>query len=147
MWKFGRREATVPPEAWTVATGEYDGRPMLLRLNSALKSFAGDRRFPFHVGCTIPFTAPDDRGFPSVEESPELAKIEEGLISAFSANGNAIPAAVITTNGMRELVFYAAAHEPVVRDYERLRDRYVHELQMEVKRDPAWEVYRALSGA
>jgi len=152
---FGRREhhgrsEPAPPASdadWSLVEAAYDGRPMLLRINSALAPLAGDRRYPLRAALAVRCNKPDARGFPSPADSGALSRFEDEFVALFCPDPATLFAAVITTNAMREFVFYTV-DEPSFRARFRgwAETPKSHRVQMLIERDPSWSVYRKLTG-
>jgi hypothetical protein len=72
--------------------------------------------------------------------------LEDELVAAFCGTASTVLAAVLTTAGMREFVFY-------VSDEKAFREQFrawaqtpkSHRAQMIVRRDPSWSVYRSFA--
>lgn len=130
-----------PMDSWSVATGESDGRPLIVRVNAGCKKYIAHPELPCRLGVTVTFRAPDERGFPSKAEQEHLSTLEDALTEKLHAAKVGYPALVITTGGKRELVFY-------------IRDRIAAETIVEIacklsdcqtcygfEDDPAWAYY------
>jgi hypothetical protein len=128
---------------WTLIQGEHDGKPTIVRLNVGLRSILGHKRYPDQAGIAIRCNAPDERGFPSSKDTTALNVFEEQFVQLFCEGQSALFAAAISTNGMREFVFY-------VSDKARFREQFrvwaetpkSHRIQMMIQRDASWSVYQ-----
>ena len=131
---------------WLMSEGEYEGKPIVVRLNAGLAPLAASGTYPFQAGIAVRLNAPDERGFPSAEDSAALGRFEDEFVEALCGDTSVVFAAVLTTGGMREFVFYAS-------DEALLRERFrawaatpkSHRVQLMVRRDPRWATYRALT--
>ena len=148
---FGKRNVEPPSSPLpngpsSVRQGSYDGRPMIVGLNDGLAPFAGDRLYPVRAAIAVQARQIDESGFPSSDDLERLGAFEDEFTSRFCAPGLAALAAVITTGGMREFVFYAS-DEPAFRasfnDWARTPKS--HRIQMMLARDPKWSVYQTLA--
>ena len=130
---------------WSILRGEHDGRPILVRLNTGARAIAGSDAYGIRVGVAIPFRQPTPEGMPDTSESAELLTIEDALIEQSSAH--AVLVAILTTNGMREFVFYTGDGDWIPEFHQHMmRSTSSHEVQCIADHDPSWEVYRQLSG-
>jgi hypothetical protein len=93
-------------ESWSFFEGEHNGKPLFARANLALKPYIGHPEYQHQIGVAMPFNSPDEHGFPSAQESLELNQIEDMLCAKLEDDNQSLFAAVITTGGMREFVFY-----------------------------------------
>ncbi len=131
-----------PADNWTVAQGECDGRPLVIRINTAAKKFVAHPQLATRLGVTVPFHSPNENGFCAKEEGDQVGKIEDQLCDALAADKTGFLVLVITTNGAREFVFY-------VRDAARAQaaakkaasQTSTHKLQFGTLDDPEWSYF------
>ena len=148
--RFLRRDRESPTPAatpsgggWTVAQGEYDGQPLLLRFNEGADRFRRD--FQYRLGLAVPFAAPTPEGFPGDEDQEDLAAIEDRLDATLEEKGAGVMACVVTTGGMREFVSYLADGGDAARIHSAVESAAgSHEVQAHGEADPAWSVYEEL---
>jgi len=95
-------------DSWSVSEGQYDGKPLIARLNGGLKPLLADSRYQHRIGIALPFNTPGDDGLPSGEESWQVSEIEDLIAAELEEHHESVFAAVITTNGMREFIFYTS---------------------------------------
>jgi hypothetical protein len=137
--------AALPAGPWSVRDCQYEGRPMILRLNAGIAEHAGHRRFPVRAGIAVQFNRPDERGYPSQEEMARLDGFEEEFVERFCGDDTTL-AAVITTGGMREFLFYCHSEQAFRERFrEWARTPKSHRIQMVIARDRSWDVYRTLA--
>jgi hypothetical protein len=93
---------------------------------------------PFHFSVLI------NSGLPIGEEANKLNELEENIERALTEKDDAVFVASITTNGMREFVFYAAEWKPQY--FEQKVDEAVkdsdHKPQFMMQKDRNWDTYR-----
>jgi hypothetical protein len=100
---------SIPPadsDAWTVADGEYDGRPTLLRFRPNLAHVLGHPALPRRLVVTWTFDQDDWSGLPNSEQSKDLEWFEDCLTSALDPGRAAVLAFVFTHAGVREWHYY-----------------------------------------
>ena len=91
----------------------------------------------------MPFHTPDENGFPAAEEAAELGDIEDQICSDLEVGNESLFAAVITTGGMREFVFYTSDPQGVEIKLRNLRETIKsHTIQGMIRPDGDWDVYR-----
>jgi len=151
MWPFKRfpNVADVVTDGqWVVATGGFEGKPMIVRVNRALTKLMGHPDYGYRVGIAIPLIAPRADGFPNTEEAAVLAEIEDQIDDALTPQFESLFALVITTGGMREFVFYTRDAGAAGHNVAALRSRIQsHELQSYVELDRRWLVFREFLGS
>lgn len=137
---FGR-QGTGANDRWSVASGHHDGKPLVVRCNTALRTMVGSPTHSIQVGVAVPLLAPDGNGFPEGEEQDQLHAFEDALIATVA--DRAVLAAVISTGGMREFVLYSGERDWLPALHADLKSLLPdHEVQMMAQTDPAWSVYR-----
>jgi hypothetical protein len=135
----------LPDESWTVAQGEYEGRPLLLRFNEGAPPPDQRGSWPLRVGVAVRFRKPDGNGFPSAADAAVLERVEEA-IGAVVAERGAMFAFVVTTCGMREFVAYATNHDDGRAIAEAAQGASAGAaVQASGRRDPGWEGYEEFS--
>jgi len=132
-------------ERWVLGSGTYEGRPIVLRINLQAIEAMRSGRYAYQVGVAVPLHFPDDRGFPGSGEADRLHEIEDLLVEAIAGAKGGVHVATLSTDGMREFVFYTCRPDPVPPAVKGLEERVkTHELQMMIRHDPQWTVFGAL---
>jgi hypothetical protein len=129
---------------WTLALGEHEGKPMVVRINTGAADHAGDSRYGHRLDVRIPFQSQHPLGLPGPEESARLGAVEDELVSALSADGTAALVLSITKAGMRELVFYTSSS--VEAQLGSIKTA-TGELQHVLNEDPRWSAYKQFAGS
>ena len=149
MWNWFRKEKSpeYPSESRTsVLKGERNGKPLFVRRNDSAAILTTHPEFRYRAGVAVPLNYPNEHGLPSENEMQELNVIEDSLTSQMEAGQQSIQVLVITTNGMREFVFYTRDSALINKVIERLRSKIKsHKVQAYVTEDPGWEVYETFS--
>ena len=146
---FRRSPAPAYPAAdgpWSIATHRPGSPALILRINVGAAALRGHPDFATQVGIAVPFRDPDPNGFPGPAEDAEVRALEEALRAALMPEQRTVLVAVLTTEGMREFVWYT-------RDPKRVRkavtavanELRTHQVQLIMQEDPDWEVYAAFS--
>jgi hypothetical protein len=129
-------------DSWTVCEGEYKGKPLVARVNTGLKSLAADSRYQHRIGVAIPFMTAGDDGLPSGEESWQVSEIEDLIATALEEHHESLFAIVITTNGIREFVFYTSDPDAAEKKLAALAKKIEsHQIQSVTHSDADWSVY------
>lgn len=115
---------------WQVGQGEYDGNPILIRINANLKPFTGKTDHNLKISFAIPLKQPNPGAMPHPEENKELGAIEDKILEILKSKGSVVQALAITMGTFKELVFYAVANLDVKAAHEEIMERIKsHEVQ------------------
>lgn len=91
---------------WQVAQGEYDGNPIIVRYNGALRQFVGESDHTLKIAFAIPLNTPSENGLPPAVENQELQLVEGKILDAVRSRTSVVQALAITTGTLKEYVFY-----------------------------------------
>lgn len=141
---FRRKQPIYPSDSkWSVLTGEQNGKPIFIRRNESGKKLAKHPDYSFRIGIAIPLLDPNEHGLPSNNEMESLNVIEDALISSFEANQESLLVLSITTNGMREFVFYSRNPDIVRLVLPKISsENKPYEFQHYIEEDKKWELYK-----
>ena len=138
----------LPVGPWTVASGENDGQPLFVRLNTGAAAVAGHATLAHRVGIAVPLREPDAAGLPTATEAAILTQIEDAIEGAFRVGHETILAVVLTTGGMREFVLYSAAPQSVQASVAAVQAQFPkYQIQSYTQPDTEWDGYAAFSDA
>lgn len=125
---------------WTVAQGEVDDHPFIIRARSSLPS-AVDREFFSHlILISWGYDANANNGFPPEQIQEDMDSFETALFDSFDENSaEGCGVAVVTTDGTRQWRFYAPDTEAFM---EALNQALVgqppYPIELEAYDDPEW---------
>lgn len=149
IWPFKKK---YPPKdhlkfdgKWAILQGVVEGHPAILtrRDLKELKDIIGHPEFPYQVGIATPCNNPDSNGFPGKDELIQLQQIEHRITPLLQQNNESILVAMLTTNNMRELIYYTSNPEGVKAKFEQLKaETTTHELQMIIQVDKDWSIFK-----
>lgn len=126
--------------AWQVYEGNYSGKPLYARFNTAFRQAGDTADYPIQLGVAIPLNNPDQHGLPASAELDELAAIEDLIVEKVA--GNAVLVGAITTNSMREFVLYTNNADWIEGFDHSMQEALAgHTVQVMAKTDPKWDVY------
>lgn len=127
---------------WTVAQGEDNGMPILLRIRNPAPSYASKRKFVQMLAISWPYESPGDHGMPNEEVLESMTQLEELLVPAFEDAKQGFLSVVVTGNGVREWQLYTTDVESAgLLINETLADYDPFPIQISVEEDPEWEAY------
>jgi len=86
-------------------------------------------------------------GMPTPEENTTLQEVEDSLRLALEAEREAILVVALTTSGVKEWVLYTSDPEATKRRMGAFGPTVkTHQLQMVIREDKDWDVYRQFAG-
>ena len=128
---------------WSILSGQENEKPMIVRRNDSIKHYAEQSDFSYRIGIAIPLLDPNEVGLPSEEEMKVLNQIEGELSCQLEKDGVSIQALAITTDGMREFVYYTSNSQVIEQVIYNARRKFPsHEFQYYVREDKEWSVYK-----
>ena len=129
-------------DTWTLATGEDDGKPLVVRIRNQPPSFARKESFPQLLAVSWHYEPDDDRGMPSHDVVERMGQFEEMLMSAFEDACQAFLTVTVTGNGARAWQCYARnADEAMELVNEALGAYDPFPVEFNFQNDPEWEGY------
>ena len=140
----------IDSDSWTLNQGILENKPIFIRVRDNL-DIAIRSNSPFQIGVAVSLLNPTKDGLPTNSEGGELVVIEDRLDEVLGENPSAIRVMTITTDGMREFIFYTSVWEP---QYFEQKVKGVgesigsgHELQFTMQEDKEWQTFTEFSGA
>ena len=146
--KKSSQEKALPEitDSWVTLEGKYGRMPMSIRINQGLEEVIGYKDLQHQAGITVAILNPLKNGLPNNEEEIQLQKIEEIIASELKEKGIAVFAAVVTTGGTREFIFYTGKPKAVETSFKILTGKvYTHTLHLNIQKDKKWLVYKQFS--
>ena len=130
----------VEADGWSVAEGENGGGPLVIRFRDGFQD-RPDVTALSHLVRVVWRYAPSGSGMPDAPEADAMALFEDRLVAATESDQSAVLAAVITSAGTREWLFYVAD----VADFGRRltgmpQEKYRYPIDLIAERDTEWTV-------
>lgn len=143
MFSLFRKKPNYPTEsAWAVLKGQHNGKPMFIRRNESAAQLEGHAEYGYRVGVAVPLLAPNNDGLPSNDEMEALNKIEDALSVAFENQQASLQVLAVTTNAMREFIFYTRVPAEIEARLNTVRSQFPNrELQFYIAADSKWDGY------
>ncbi len=130
-------------DSWGLFKGTRDGKPLLLRLNMSAERFAGNEKFKHEVGIALPFRSQSADGLPSDETNTALGKVEDKVVGELEKKNLCVFVAAVTTDKIRELVFYTSDPGALFTQVETLKaELSPQDIQLLVQEDSGWNIYK-----
>jgi hypothetical protein len=138
----------LPDGPWTVASGDSEGKPIFVRLNTGAAAVSKQPALAHRIGIAVLLRAPDASGLPTADESATLSQIEDAVAAALRVGHESILVVVLTTGGMREFMLYSAAPQNVEAAVETVRAQFPnYQIQFYVEPDADWDGYASFTDA
>ncbi len=96
---------------WEMYFTNVDEAPAAMLVDMGAAASAPDPERPVLLWMWLHLKSPNEEGFATDEEEPQLVEIEDAFIDAVELTGDAILVGRITTSGRREFYFYAKSAE------------------------------------
>lgn len=131
-------------EPWVVATGEADGKPLIVRFRVAVPPGVNGKSHPALFTIKWAFEG-GASGLPGTEIRERMARLEDLLTDHLEQNAVAFHTATITGNGVRELQWYARSGEEMMQGLNlALRGEPPFPIEVAHHSDPEWLAYHEL---
>jgi hypothetical protein len=145
--RFFRKKQEPKEDTWRLAQGTWSGKPTIVRFNETVGKRRDIRRKLRHeVKIAVPVHQPDENGFPRGDEADQLGAIEERLATELESIGQTVFVGVLSSDGMREFVFYTDSPSEVHLKLVDVRGAVTtHHLQFAVQDDPDWFVFNQIT--
>jgi hypothetical protein len=129
---------------WDLRTGNYEKKPILIRINRALENHIGCLNY--EAAACVSIKKPLENGLPDENETASLKKMENLLLEKLDKVGLAVFALEVTTDKTCDFIFYTDKKNEVKKvfsDIGKIVDDY--QIAFTVKRDDAWMNYKWFS--
>ena len=134
-------EQSVADDQWSVAQGEKNGKPLLIRYRSKRPQNFEAAAFPFLLSATWSYR-PNEFGLPSAEEMESMDKFEDALASSLEGSQIAHLMVILTGDGERDWLWYTCGEEDAMRQLNQaLKGHERYPVQFSVQKDRAWKAY------
>ncbi len=132
-------------DQWAVGQAEWEGHPLFVRFNTSVQDGRLKGDYPIKVGFALQFHSPSAEGLPGEEEMEQLGEIEELMEEYLGSDG--VLVLVLTTGGMREVIFYVRPDTDIAVVHKRLMAEVTsHEVQCMGEKEPEWDSYYVFVG-
>jgi hypothetical protein len=129
-------------DTWRMATGEDDGKPLVIRIRERPPSFVRKKAFAYMLALCWKYTSRNRRGMPSPKTLERMEQLEDLLMPAFEGARQAFLTVVVTGNGVREWQWYARTPEDtMLLVNETLGPLEPFPVAFNFQADPDWDAY------
>ncbi len=131
---------SVGGDQWSVAQGEKNGKPLLIRYRTSRPLGAEATAFPFLLSATWSYQ-PNEFGMPSAEEMKLMDKFEDAL-AALEESQTAHLMVILTGNSERDWLWYVCGEEEAMHQVNQaLKGHNRYPVQFSIQKDRAWKAY------
>ncbi len=128
-------------DQWTVATGDDNGKPMIVRFRSNVPSGVDIKQYPHLLAITWKYEPSNDGGMPSKPDNERMVLLEQ-LLDSLEVKCTAFMTVVVTCNGVKEWQWYSRDHEETMRDLNSaLSGQKPFPIEISQQEDPGWSAY------
>jgi hypothetical protein len=125
-----------------VATGQDDGKPLILRIRNKPPSFARKEAFPHLLAVCWQYESPNEQGMPSEDVVARMSQLEDLLEEALEGARQAFLTVIVTGNGVREWQWYARNPDEVMKLVnDTLGELEPFPVEFSFQDDPEWVGY------
>ncbi len=139
---FKDREQTVKIEQeWASYFCRVNNNPASIRLNLALAKIAPVEDYKYLIWFSVKLLNPDENGFTTNEEYPEICRIEDDVLKILEPNGD-IFAGAVKSNGTFDMYLYSKntdGYENAIRSVMAHHEDYKY--ATDCKEDTEWSDY------
>ena len=132
-------------DLWTVAEGENEETPFILRFRPHLKDFTATKKYNKRLTVLFPYASDNSSLMPGDEETELLGKIEDALVEILEKDVQAVLAFVYTGQNQKEWSWYTTdISETGKRLNEALSVFDKLPIELIVEDDPDWNKYNSV---
>jgi Family of unknown function (DUF695) len=132
---------STPEDQWTVATGEDNGKPMIVRYRSDTPRDVEITKYPHLLAISWKYEPASDNGMPSKEDNDRMVLFEE-LLDAVESHRTAYLTVSVTCNGVKEWQWYSRnLKETMAAINKALSGRPPFPINISQQEDPEWSAY------
>jgi Family of unknown function (DUF695) len=130
-----------PDDKWTVATGRYNGKPMIVRFRSAIPSGVNIKQYPYLMVISWKYESADQNGMPSKSDYDRMVLLEN-LLESIETKQTAFLTVSVTCNGVKEWQWYSRDQkEAMAALNSALSGQNPFPIQISQQQDPEWSAY------
>ncbi len=138
-----KNESFVMSDQWEMYFAPVDEEPAAILVDLGIAESIPDDERPMLLWMWLQMQSPDENGFASEEEEPQLVKIEDAFIDAVELTTGATFVGRVTTCGRREFYFYAKSDEGFEDTIAEAMEPFEgYEFETGVQEDEEWRQYQ-----
>ena len=129
-------------ESWKVATGDDNGKPLIIGIRNKPPPFVRKETFPHLLAVCWRYESPNEHGMPPEEMVARMNQLEDLLEKAFEGAQQAFLTVRVTGNGVREWQWYARNPGDVMKLVNQtLGELEPFPIEFNFQSDPEWVGY------
>ena len=131
----------IENDVWAIAEGTHKDLPLLVRFREKLVPGIDVSNHPQLIRIYWEYEA-HTSGMPSEADSDEMEVFENRLVDALENDLAGVLAAVVTTNGYREWIYYINSVDTFAsRLHNMPQEQVPYPITIETEADPEWDYY------
>jgi Family of unknown function (DUF695) len=130
---------------WANLKGEIEGELAYIRVNEGLKAVVGHPEYDHRLIVSIQVNAVREDGMPATEEElSAIDQVEDIYRNTLQTRQESLLAAVVTTNGRRDLIFYTSNPQQAIHRFENDLQPLAETRQVDfmIHPDADWDLYQ-----
>ena len=133
--------APTPDDEWAVATGEDNGKSMIVRFRSSVPSGVATEEYPHLIAISWKYTPANEGGMPSKADNDRMVLLED-LLQVLEEKRVAFLTVSVTCNGVKEWQWYSRDHAETLKELNAaLSGHPPFPIEIIQQHDPQWSAY------
>jgi hypothetical protein len=131
----------IENDQWAVAEGTHNDLPLMIRFRDKFVQGVNISNHPQLIQIFWEYSE-HESGMPSTEDSQSMEVFENRLVEALEGDLTGVLSAVITTNGVREWVYYCKSTDSFAKKLHNMpQESEPYPIGIEAGNDPDWEYF------
>ncbi|MEM1135492.1 MAG: DUF695 domain-containing protein [Bacteroidota bacterium] len=132
-------------DTWTVAEGDYENTPFILRFRPNLIDFIDTKEYRQRHTITCKYQSDDASLMPESEDFEYMGTIENHLVAALEGELIAVLAFIYTGQNHKEWHWYVKEIEKANRKIKAVSEKFNRlQLAIQIEDEPDWKAYNAI---
>ncbi|MBT0964219.1 DUF695 domain-containing protein [Denitromonas iodatirespirans] len=131
----------IAEDQWTVATGDDNGKPMIVRFRSDIPRGVDIKQYPHLMAIAWKYEPANEGGMPSNADNNRMVLLEE-LLDSLETKRIAFLTVAVTCNGVKEWQWYSRDQEETMKVLNSaLSGQSPFPIEISQQEDSAWSAY------
>ncbi len=132
---------TKAEDKWTVATGDDNGKPMIVRFRADTPTGVDTKSYPHLLAISWKYKPENEGGMPSETDNKRMILFEE-LLDSLEDKRTAYMTVAVTCNGVKEWQWYSRDTDETINLLNSaLSGQAQFPIEISLDEDPSWSAY------